>query len=303
MFFEPSSFQERKLDMSYFNEWSSQIASSYFNCGMTPTESLAKIAQQEDLTPHHIELLAGEANKEIHKHKYAAAKDKYHAANFPLADAKSVITSLQAHGGSEKIAKRYPEPVVDVKPVDVFEMFGVKQEPLNKTASVKHNLKVASEKAKLLSQKCKDNAILAKFAADAAEEKFIKQAKQMVSQAANQEARIQVLSSLDEFVKSSGIREGMEMLAKLAYVIGREGLITPKQTRAAFNHFMKNASAEAPQQLVSEWLPARVINGDHPLYVTLKTFKSNKDKATGSSDRGGLVDDKLQLIEQKVRAL
>lgn len=303
MFFEPSSIQERRLDMSYFHEWSSQIANSFFNCGVTPTESLAKIAQQEDLTPHHIEVLAGEANKEIHKHKYAAAKDKYFAADFPLADARCVIKSLQATGGVEKLSAKMPEPVTSAKPIDMFEMFGVKPEEMDKSASVKHELKVAEEKAEFLGQKYKDQAILSKFAADAAEEKFIKQAKEMVALADDQKDRLKVLSNLDEFVKSSGIREGMKMLAKLAYVIGREGLITPQHTKVAFKYFMKQAGSEAPQQLISEWLPTKVINGNHPLYITLKTFKSHKDQADCSCDRGGLVDDKLKLIHQKVRAL
>ena len=118
MFFEPGAFQERKFDISYFREWAGEIASSYLNSGVAPTDSLAKIASAEELTPHHIEVLACEANKEIHKHKYAAAQDKYFAADFPLADAKSVISQLQADGGEVKVSAELPAPVVQKQELD-----------------------------------------------------------------------------------------------------------------------------------------------------------------------------------------
>lgn len=305
MFLEPSSFKERTLDMSYFTEWSGEIANSYFNAGVTPTETLSKIAQSEELTPPQIELLAAEANKEIHKHKYASAEDKYFAADFPLADAKKVISSLQADGGKVKVAVEMPEPEFKspAEKLDLFKAFGVEQPELDKTAEVKQQLKLASIGGDVLKQKYQDKIIMTKMAADAAEEKFIKMARQMVVQHDNQADRFKTLGKIAQFVASSGIPEGMVPLAKVAYILGREGLLPPDKAEKAVEFFKKQADVKAPDELISNWLPAQIVNGEHPLYITLKTFQDHKNLLEEYNTGYKIVHDQLKTVRQKVRAL
>jgi len=303
MFFDAGSFKEKSLSMSHFREWAGEITNAYFNSGITPTESLTKIAQQQELVPHHIEILAAEANKEIHKHKYASADDKYFAADFPLADAKKVIGTLQADKGTEKVAAEMPEPVFTTKELDLHAAFNVMPEVMDKTASVRTHLKHASVKGELLEQKASDRATLAKYASQAAEGKFIKMARQYVLDRDNSSERMRALGTLDVFVKSAGIPEARPCLAKLAYILGKEGLLTQDHLKTAVRYFVKEADVTAPQELISEWLPAQIVNGEHPLYITLKTFRDCKNALEDCDHDHKLIHDKFKVVKQKVRAL
>lgn len=303
MFFQPSSFKEQTLSMSHFNDWAGEIANSYFNAQVPPTETLCKIAQLEELSPSQIEVLASEANKEIHKHKYASAKDKYFAADFPLADAREAIKSLQADGGGMKMATSMPDPVMADRAPDMFKMFGIDAPVMDKTASLRRELKVASVRGELLEQKTQDDLIMSKFATEAAENVFIKTARQIVLAAETPTARMKTLGTLDVFVKSAGMLAGREPLAKLAHSLGKEGLIYPQHAKIAVEYFTKAADQKAPQELISEWLPAQIVNGEHPLYISLKTFQDCRHNLEDRGDRHKLIQDQLDVVRQKVRAL
>jgi len=303
MFLEPSSYGERKLDMSYFKEWAGEIANTYFKSGVAPTSTLSKIASAEELSPHQVQVLAGEANKEIHRIKYASAKEKYFAADFPLADAKLVVSGLQADGGQAKTASLIPEPVCETPEMDFYKAFGVEPESFDKTASVKQELKTASVKTENLAQMCEDKLTMAKFAADAAEKKLIKMARQFVLSGENQLERMKALANLDQFVVAAGFPECRPVMAKVAYILGREGLLTKEQTQIAVQDLAKTADQKAPEGLISNWLPAKIVNGEHPLYITLKTFRDAKDRLSSCDEKAKIVQDKLDIVRQKVRAL
>jgi len=304
MFFQPGSFKERTLSMAYFNEWAGEIANSFFNAGASPTDTLSKIAHQEELTPHHIEVLAAEANKEIHRHKYAAAEDKYFAADFPMADARKVIASLQADGGEVKVSAILPEPVVKPSNMDMFAAFGVAEEQLSKTAVVSGEMMVAGEKLALINQKAEDQIYLKSHKLAASENNFIKQARQHVLDGNTSLERMQRLGDLDVFTKNAGMADiARKPLAKLAYVLGREGLLSQTHTRTAFQYFVKTADVTAPEELISSWLPAQIVNGEHPLYITLKTFKDCRDDLEGSQRKNKLIQDKFHILKQRIRAL
>ena len=156
MFFNASDFAGPKISMEYYREWAEEISSSYLNSNCMPTDTLTKIAQSEELLPFQIEILAAEANKSIHSHKYANLDEKYFAADFPLADAKEVINSLQ--GGSVKVAGQFIEPKFGLSEIP-DDIFGVKPEPMDKTAELKHQIKLANSKSELFIQKAKDQVI------------------------------------------------------------------------------------------------------------------------------------------------
>lgn len=305
MFFEPSSFSERTLTMDYFHEWANGIANSYLQGGVPPTTSLCKLAQAEDLTPDQIQLLATETNKKIHAVKFASAKDKYFAADFPLADARAAITSLQSDRGEVKIAYTVPQPRLAERALSAKQMFGVEPEAMDKTASMRHDVKHAAAKAELLEQKLNDRCIMNKIAVAEAEKTFIKQARQYVlAYAESPEARMKVLGTLGQFVKSAKMDFAKSALAKLASVLGREGKIEPGHTKVAVEHFLaKKADETAPQELISNWLPAQIVNGNHPLYITLKTFQDRSSALEIDENRHQLIQDKLKILRQQVRAL
>jgi hypothetical protein len=303
MFFDHKDCSAPSLSMEHFREWAGAIANSYLATGITPTDSLVKIAQSEELTPHQVFVLAGEANKTIHQYKYAKADDKYLAADFPLADAQQAISRLQADGGVLKVAVADAAPQYD-DGYDPYQAFGIKPETQDKTASVKTHLKVAAQKAESVLSSEADKTILAKYAAESAETAFIKLARQMVLAGDTSADRMKHLGHVDHFVKQAGLKAiAARPLAKLAYVLKQEGLLMPVHAEQAFEYFTKEADQKAPDAFISEWLDSRVVNGQHPLYITLKTFQNACAARDLHSERHTLVDDRIRMMHQKVRAL
>jgi len=303
--FDTTDLKTPKLSMEHVKELANVVANDYFNAGMMPTASLTKIAQSEELTPEQIKLIATEANKAIHQAKFAAADEKYFAAEFPLADAAEVIKSVQADGGSQKVAAVFVEPKISVQGPDPFQMFGVEPETMDKTAEVRHGLKTAAIKNEFLSEKLRDAAYMAKVAALETERGFIKQARQHALEGSNSVERLQTIGAIAYAAKTAGLAGvGFPALAKLAYVMGKEGMLEPRHTKLAMDYLLsKEADQKAPVELISENLACQVVNGQHPLLITLKTLKDHHHQDARYRDNQGLVDDQLGAIRQRLRAL
>ncbi|NDC22576.1 MAG: hypothetical protein EBZ49_00375 [Proteobacteria bacterium] len=303
MFFDSSDLVESKYSMDHYREWAGEIANSYFNANALPTVTLTKIAQVEELTPHQIQLLAAEANKLIHHHKYGSAEEKYFAAEFPLADAKAAIQSLQLDGGEVKVASEFVAPKLSDQGPDAYEMFGIKPETMDKTAEVKHRLKYAEEKSALLNQKLEDQIFITKTAMEDASREFIKQARQHLLDEGSSPSRMKVLGLFDHFVKVAQVPAGKRLLAKLAYVLMKEGKLEPKPAQKAIDYFTKEGDQKAPAEMISENLPAQIVNGQHPLYVTLQTVGKHEANLLRYTQEGALVKDKARVLKQKIRSL
>ena len=293
------------LSMDHARELANEISNTYFKAGIEPTETLMKIAQSEELTPDQIKLVATEANKLIHTHKYASTDDKYFAAEFPLADSKAAISQLQLDGDQVKVSAKFDEPKISFEGPDPFEMFGIKEEEFDKTAEVRGSLKKASYRNQLLNQKLEDKVFLLKEAEHSTERAFIKQARQLVLGGFGSKERMNILGFLDHFVKESSFTRSRPSLAKLAYVLGQEGLIEPRQTKAAMEYLTKEGDQKAPDEWISDKLKdqAQVINGEHPLYITLKTFDETAAHRSKYEERFNIVKDTGKEITQRIRAL
>lgn len=304
MFFEPGSFEARKLSMDHFRDWAATIASQHLKEGLLPTDALVKTAQAEDLTPESINTLAAEINKEIHRQKFAAMKDKYFAADFPLADAAIAIRQLQADGGSVKVATAMPEPDFKRSDADPFEAFGVKDEPLDKTASVRHELKHAAEKLASMDRILADKILILQAQHETTAAQFMKQASQFVHGVAwSQSERMTALNQLNDFIAASGFGFAAPMLEKVAEKLGHGGWLSKSQVEEASATLKKTADMKAPESLISPNLPAQIVNGNHPLYITLKTFREQSELLRRYCGEHKLTQDELRIVKQKVRAL
>jgi hypothetical protein len=289
--------------MEHYREWAEEISSSFLNSGYTPTDTLSKIAQSEELEPFQIEILAAEANKTIHAHKYASMDEKYFAADFPLANAKEVIRCLQ--GGTTKVAGAFVDPIIpQADGPDAYDMFGIKPEKMDKTASVKHQLKVAKEKTDLLSQKIDDEIFMKTAAVETGEKNFIKTARSIVLEGYNSDERMKSLGYIYHFTKQAGYPvAGKRMLAKLAFVLSKEGMLEPRHAKVAMEYFTKKADLVAPPELISQDLNVQIVNGTHPLYITLKTVGDNEADLLRWNRDSDFVQDKVRILKQKIRAL
>lgn len=311
-FFDLSSFSSSSITMDHFREWAGLVSGSYMSSGQDPSDSIAKIAQDESLTPDQISTLVGESNKMIHQQKFASADEKYHAANFPLADTSKILSKLQVDGSQEKVAFFISDPVFETgKNIDPFEMFGVEQEDFCKRASLKTDLKAAQEKLALMKQKIDDSVITSEYAVKTAENNFVKEARNMIlKNSFNLEDRVGIVKEIFEFGKTAGHdNEIARPLAKLAMVLTKAGEIDTKIGNDLSKLFLKKASFQktadekAPQSLISPNLKARIINGKHPLYGTLKTFVSVNNALNENLSRQNIIVDKLNLTKQYIRAL
>jgi hypothetical protein len=283
MFLDPRDFETTSRTMEDFREWAGEIANSYFNAGAMPTEVLTKIARQSELTPHQIEVLAAEA------------------AEFPLADARLAISHTQM--GEVKVAAEFVDPVFADQGPTPEQMFGVAIEPMDKTAGVKHDLRVMLEKAAAFSDHVGSKLIELRSAHESASVEFIKAARHHMLDEANSAARMKVLGLFDHFVKAAGVPAGKKLLAKVAYVLQHEGKLEPTHGKVAIDYLTKEADCTAPAELISDHLPAKIVNGDHPLYITLKTIGDMEAEIQRYARDSDLVSDKVRILKQKIRAL
>lgn len=300
---DPRDFKSSAPTMDFYREWAGEIGKSYLSAGDDPTQTLIKIARSEELTPHQIEVLAAEANKLIHTAKFATADEKYFAADFPHADAKQAVQTLQLNN-TEKVAKAECDPILPKDDFDAYAVFGIKApEPMDKTASVKQDLRLVIEKTAALKSKVQDLLIVKEATNKAAENNFIKKARQFLIDDSGSRARMATLESLEDFCKQAGFKFAYPKLAKLAYVCMREGLLEKSHAQPFIDQMLKQADCTAPESMISETLPARVINGSHPLYITLKTIGDQEAEFLRYGETYKRVDDKLRILQQKVRAL
>lgn len=302
-FFDLGSTKETHVSLETMRAWAGEVAAGYLASGVAPTETLVKIARQEELVPHQVELLAGESNKMIHQAKFASAQDKYLAADFPLCDSKAALAQLQVTG-MPKIAGVVPDPVFTDHSPSGYELFGVEPQEMDKTASLKAEMNAAARKTTVLREKLAEEAVMAKYAAQQAEADFIKEARQEVLRNAdNSGERMKILGVLDHFVKCAEVEDARRWLAKLAYVLGGEGLLDKHQVKTAMDYFLTKEASPVPESLISPTLKARVVNGTHPIYMILKTFKDHVARMNWARGNKSNVDDHLTIFRERISAL
>jgi hypothetical protein len=116
--------------------------------------------------------------------------------------------------------------------------------------------------------------------------------------------RMKTLGYLYHFVKEAGFNKiGKNLLAKTTYVLRKEGKLDPVKARTVFDFFSKEADLKVPEDLISENLNITVVNGNHPLYITLKTIADNEAELARWDRESKIVDDKVRILKQKIRAL
>lgn len=273
-----------------------KIASDgYLKSKASLNASLKKIASSEGLEPHQVNYVAAEANKAVWANHYKT--DKAAAYDFPIADPTVILGDLQNKPVTKTASMAsldYSLPPNSLEKVahdrsymGVFES-GVLDDVSRK--EIKAQLSYRMEKIAMEKDRLRGEALLIKNEIHKLEESFIKEARQTVIGTPFSE-RPSALEKLAEFVRGTGEFEiGRELMKKLASKIVREGLI-------------KQADMKAPEQYISEKLPARIINGNHPLFITIKTIR-DKQKYLSDCNNGFIIcDDTLPLLKEKIREL
>jgi hypothetical protein len=302
------NFGMKKISMELIREWAHEASQAYLSSGIEPGFTIEKIASSEDLVPHQIQTLCAETNKLLHTQKYASETDKYHAANFPHADAAGIISKLQISdtvkvGGLDSFK---PDVSEDLS----FEhFFGIEsgEQGQFKTASLKQEVHLKIEKLEDFEKKASLDYIEKTSAQVSAENTFIKQALQMINVDDNETQRLDTIGQIFVFSKQAGFEsKAKELLTKVAHIVNMSGLISKQNLDEVSNFFMsKEADCKAPQSLISEKLlgHVQIVNGDHPLYITLQTINKAEAEAMKSREYALIAQDNLKILKQKIRAL
>jgi hypothetical protein len=271
-------------------------ADAYIKKGSTMTEYLKKTASQEGLEPHQVEYVAGEANKMVWSHNYNK-HDKQAAYDFPLANPNEIIQSAQKKP-VEKVAEAsldymLPPTARHTKMASDAQVYGEFKSEVtsqDERRALKHQLQSRYEKLAQAKESTSAEILMAESRIDFLEKKFVKEARVFIMETPFSD-RPQAMDKIAEFIRSTGhFEQGRNLIAKLAHKIVRDGLV-------------KEADMKAPEAYISETLPARIINGNHSLYITIDTIVKQHDELSNMRRNFTIVDDTLPVLKEKIRGL
>ena len=275
------------------NQFAKLAAESYLTKKTSLNTSLSKIAKSESLEPHQIEYVAATANHAVWERLHGM--DKKASYDFPLADPAAVLKDLQI---KPVIVKQASEDYLS-SPSD-FGGFAEKTasfelDSLDKIAAKKRKLKKELqnrfEKCSVAKDELSRQMTVLHSRYELAERDFVKQARNMVMEEPFEE-RGQVMCKMAEFVHSAcGEAElARGLMKKLAHVMRGQGLI-------------KTADLKAPEEYISETMPAKIVNGRHSLYITIQTLKNIRQEYDPLHRAHEIVDSSLPEIKEKIRGL
>jgi hypothetical protein len=261
-------------------------------------DSITKIAKQEGLNSNQIEIVVAEANRDTWQRTFN--EDKKASYDFPIADAPVIIEGLQLKNEGNVIKEAAMDyltpPTKNHHGLDKHASATINLSTLDSEVAERRKTRLELEKraAKMVQAKEEIERRIydTKSSRELFERDFVKQARQLIMEEPFSQ-RGAALEKIAEFVRSAledDLTLGQSLMGKLAHVVKHQGLV-------------KEADLKAPDQYISKKLPAKVINGRHILYVTLKTIKDKSASLYDLDRQYKLVDDSLPLVREKIRAL
>lgn len=277
------------------NGFAKLAAEGYLSKSKTPLNtSLVKIAKDEALEPHQIEYVAAQANHSVWERLYGM--DKKASYDFPVADPNAVINQLQVK----------PKGVIKEASLDylsgpsggsgfVEKTASINLDSVDKTAAQKRELKKTMQHRLEKMGQAKEELERQMYVLDLKyseyEKNFIKEARTMIMQEAFTD-RGAAMMKIAEFVRSAAEDEklGQALMKKLAAVVAGQGLV-------------KKADLKAPEEYIDMKMPAKIVNGRHALYITIKTLKDIRQEYDPLYRGAEIVDSSLPELKEKIRAL
>lgn len=280
----PSSPSQERL------ETLAKIASKRFVENSIPlNDSITKIAQENDLTPHHIERICEMANLQTHSTLLPSEPEKRASFAFPLADSKEVCASLGPKSTGATMLSDFAGPPSGTPAggPSVADLFGVSggghdgfQVPEKKRIIIMIQKKAAER------QRANDSMLKTAMLYETAERDFHKLAKQAVMQGVK-------LEEIHTAACHAGLGDiSQEVLQKTAKLLQKQFLIE-----------MEKVAFEAPEELIDRDVPVRVINGRNPIIASLKTLKQYHDNTYTIRDGLMGIDQELEVLKTKLKEL
>ena len=283
-------------DKGILSTFAKLASDEYLRGSHSLNTAIKKIAKDEHLTPDQIEFVSTTANQLTWSKLFS--QDKTASYDFPMANSAEVIKDLQIKPEQKVVdnaAFDYMSAPKATKTAsfDVLAVMGFQKEAVDNTCAkreLKHVLQNRMEKIALAKERIHGDLIIAQGEIADLEEKFVKAARTMVLEVPLEE-RGKTVEKIAEFVACCGDHaKGRNLMKKFAHVLKRQGIV-------------KTADLKAPEEYISDKLPARIVNGKHELYVTVKTLFDKFDYASNMLHRYEIVDSSLPPIREKIREL
>lgn len=289
-----SAYRDKTVLMSF----AKIAADEYMGKNAVPLNStLKKIATQEALSPFQVEFVAAEANKAVWSKLFGMNKQASY--DFPLADAKEILEDLKETHSPRQVIETdldYFSPPITTKTAtfDPMAALGIQEDNMAKSAAarkeVKRELQVRMEKLASLKEELEVQQMVVATKIQNLEADFVKSARAMILEYPFEE-RSKGFEKVAEFLRGCEKPElSRNLLTKLSTVLKRQGLV-------------KEADMKAPENLISDRLPARIVNGRHSLYVTIKTLHEQHDLHNELGRKYEIVDSSLPVVKEKIREL
>lgn len=253
-------------------------------------ESLSKIARDEGLIPDQVRFLVQETNKQAWADLYKTNKDA--AYDFPLADSSAVLDSVKDDFSTKtikdydldymmnpvlKVAETAIEKVASTEGRSKKELHRELNNKLEKLAYLKNDLQTKFLENNTMAEATAE-MIVKGLKNELLEMPFSKRASVFKKFAA---AAYKHVSEENTLAKMAAIQHALERLGVME----------------------KTAALEAPEQYISEHMPAEIINGNNTLMIRVKTMMNYNRAAQEAFSRYSMVDDTIPQIKEAIREL
>lgn len=289
-------------DKTVLNHLAKLAADTYMRNQKASTlqSELTKIAKQEGVLPIQIEYLTSAANQEVWKQLYGMNKQASYA--FHPVDPAAVLGSLQKASPHvvKKASEDYlspPKPgLTKTAATAKADVVGVIKVGYDAEAAgrrqLRRDLQERLEKVSAARDEFDRKLYVLDSDIESTEAAFVKSARTLIIEAPFLEREF-AMDKIAEFVRSAAPKRGKRtarLMAKLSDAVAASGLI-------------KKAALKAPEAYISEKLPARVVNGNHVLYILIEGLAKKWDERDIQSQGREICDSTLPSLKEKIRAL
>lgn len=292
----------KTASLDVLKEYAKHASHNFMGKDKVPlTHTIQKTAQVENLSPEEISIVCQEANKAVHSHMFKTAEDKY--VDFEIADPNVIVSNLEKSIQKTASVNHYDaafdavfgKTASENEISSDFDLAPGEQNAyqndfqFSQTAGhdglktpQEHIDKIAMAHAKNELEQNIDDIIMIESSIDGLKKEFVKVARnQMLSSSLHE--RPQQFGYIAKFCKEAGMvdKQINEMIDLTAHVMYKQGLLE------------KTADLKADAQYISDNLDARVVNGTHPLYITIKTLVDKETRREALLDRHNLIKTRL----------
>lgn len=274
----------KSSDLEVLKELSKEAASAFLGKGSTPLNfSIQKIASSSNLTPGQIDVVCQEANRMVQAEMYKTAQDHY--TDFELADPSVIVSNLdKSIQKTASVSEKWSE--FDVAPSERNNTdFAVTKTAgfSGLTDSRKLEARKVLEKTAQQLKDIGDDLLIVNAGIESLENQFVKVAREQVIPLSLKE-RPEAVRHIHFFCKSAGLSDAStdRVMGLLSYVLKQQGLVE------------KTADLKADEKYISENLNAKIINGTHPLYITIKTLVDKNVRREALENNHNLIKTKLE---------